>query len=207
MNLVSTDRNGVKLHCRIHQNLLRTFTLFSVQPWESLLRKLRVCLLVSLRLFGLNLGSFPVTVEHVDSNDIFSVYEWLARDELISGHKHDGIISLEKACKGSGMVFDPSTSIGDNPSKWKLLQLACMANAISEEERSEYLVDLDDEVQGALLLYLSSHNNPSLLVAHRALLLAGKWSNDVSRIGGAVTICNFTQDSYPLLPIIENQAV
>lgn len=146
----------------------------------------------------MNLGSFPVTVEHVDSNDIFSIYEWLARDELISGHKHDSIISLEMACKGSGMVFDPSTSIGDNPSKWKLLQLACLANAISEEERSEYLVDFDDEVQGALLLYISSHNNPSLLVAHRALLLAGKWSNDVSRIRGTVTISSLTQDSYTL---------
>jgi hypothetical protein len=130
----------------------------------------------------MNLGTFPITVENVESNDIFSIYEWVARDELTSSHKHDAIVSLEKTCKGSGLAFDPSTSIGDNPSRWKVLQLACLANAISEEERAEYLVDSDDDVQGALLLYLSSHNNPSLLVAHRALLLAGYWKNNVRKI-------------------------
>lgn len=150
-----------------------------VHPWETLLRKIRVCLFVSLRLYGMNLGTFPITVENVESNDTFSVYEWVARDELISGHKHAVIVALEKTCKGSGIAFDPSTSVGDNPLRWKLLQLACLATAISEEERAEYLVDFDDNVQGALLLYLGSHNNPSLLVAHRALLLAGKWKNEV----------------------------
>jgi len=165
---------------------LKTFGKISrdacVHPWETLLRKIRVCLFVSLRLYGMNLGTFPITVENVESNDTFSVYEWVARDELISGHKHAVIVALEKTCKGSGIAFDPSTSVGDNPLRWKLLQLACLATAISEEERAEYLVDFDDNVQGALLLYLGSHNNPSLLVAHRALLLAGKWKNEPSNL-------------------------
>jgi hypothetical protein len=145
----------------------------AVKPWNELLRKLRVCLLVSLRLNGVNLGAFPVTVSNVEANDIFSVYEWLARDELTMSHTHEEIVFLENACRVSGLGFDPSSEAGDSPGRWKMLQQACLAAAISEEEREEFLLDMNDDDQlGALLLYLGHYNNPALLVAHRALLLA-----------------------------------
>lgn len=148
----------------------------AVNPWTELLRKLRVCLLVSLRLNGVNLGPFPITVNNVEAKDIFSVYEWLARDELTMSHTHKEIVSLEHACRFSGLVFDPSSEAGDNPGRWKMLQQACLAAAISEEEREEFMLDMNDDDQlGALLLYLSHYNNPALLVAHRALLLARQW--------------------------------
>jgi hypothetical protein len=153
----------------------------AVKPWNDLLRKLRVCQLVSLRLNGMNLGAFPITVSNVEAKDIFSVYEWLARDELTMSHKQEEIVSLENACKGSSLVFDPSSEAGDHPGRWKMLQQACLAAAISEEEREEYLLDLNDDDQlGALLLYLSQYNNPAVLVAHRALLLARQWVHKVS---------------------------
>lgn len=154
----------------------------AVAPWEELLRKLRVCLLLSLRLFGVALGPFPITVSNIDAGDIFSLYELVARDELSSSCAHAEIVSLEKACKNSGFSFDPSSSLGDDPSRWKALQHACIASAISEEERAEYLVEFETDVQGALLLYLSQFNDPSILCAHRALLLAQKWIEQPNRI-------------------------
>jgi hypothetical protein len=61
-----------------------------------------------------------------------------------------------------------------------MLQQACLAAAISEEEREEFLLDMNDDDQlGALLLYLSQYNNPAILVAHRALLLARQWVEKV----------------------------
>lgn len=146
-----------------------------VNDWKSMLRKLRVCLLVSLRMHGTRLAA-PVTVDNVNQADIFSVYEWLARDELSMSHTHEEIVSLEKACSMSSYSFDPSMPDGDGPSRFKMLQNSCLSAAISEEERAEYLVDFDDDDRfGALLLFLSNHNEPKILAAHRALLLASEW--------------------------------
>lgn len=148
-----------------------------VKKWDQLLRKLRVCLLVSLRLKGVRVGTFPITVEYVEQGDIFSVYEWLAHDELAMSHNHKEITTLEEACKLSGISFDPSTEAGDATNRFEMLQNACLSAALSEEERSEYLVDFDDDDKlGALLLFLKSHNEPTLLVAHRALILSSTWS-------------------------------
>jgi hypothetical protein len=125
------------------------------------------------------IGTFPITVQYVDKGDIFSVYEWLAHDELAMSHTHKEIISLEEACKVSGLSFDPSTEQGDVTNRFEMLQNACISAALSEEERAEYLVDFDDDDKlGALLLFLRSHNEPKLLVAHRALLLASIWSQN-----------------------------
>jgi hypothetical protein len=163
---------------------------YAVKQWDQLLRKLRVCLLVSLRLKGVRIGTFPITVNYVEKGDIFSVYEWLAHDELAMSHKHKEIVMLEEACKVSGISFDPSTAAGDVSSRFEMLQNACLSAALSEEERTEYLVDFDDDDKlGALLLYLKSHNEPKLLVAHRALLLASTWSqnpHDLEILGNAL---------------------
>ena len=148
-----------------------------MKKWDQLLRKLRVCLLVSLRLKNVRIGTFPITVNYIDQGDIFSVYEWLAFDELAMSHKHKEITTLEEACKVSGISFDPSTEAGDATNRFEMLQNACLSAALSEEERSEYLVDFDDDDKlGALLLFLKSHNEPKLLVAHRALILSSIWS-------------------------------
>jgi hypothetical protein len=146
--------------------------------WEVLLRRLRVCLLVSLRLKEVRNGPIPLSVQHVNTEGMFSVYEWVARDELSVSHHHEEILSLEMACKNSSYVFDPSLSAGDDPSRFKVLQDACLALAITEEERAEFLVDHVSEDSGALLLFLSSHNEPVILAAHRALLLAAEWSRE-----------------------------
>lgn len=137
---------------------------------------------MSLRLKKIPLGPFPITVKNVESPDIFSVYQWVAHDELLLSHKQEEIATLERACAGSGLVFDPCSPAGDNPARWKLLQQASLAVAITEEERAEYLVDIEDDIQGALLLYLSNHNNPAVLVAHRALLLAGYWLEEPEKL-------------------------
>lgn len=148
-----------------------------VNDWKSMLRKLRVCLLVALRMHGKRLAA-PVTIDNVNNPEIFSVYEWLARDELSMSHNNEEIISLEKACSISGYSFDPSLPDGDGPSRFKMLQNSCLSAAISEDERAEYLVDFDEDDRfGALLLFLSSYNEPKILAAHRALLLAMEWGS------------------------------
>jgi hypothetical protein len=148
-----------------------------VNDWKSILRKLRICLLVSLRLHGKRMAA-PISIDNINQPDIFSVYEWLARDELSMSHNHEEIVSLEKACSISSYSFDPSSPEGDGPSRFKMLQSSCLAAAISEEERAEYLVDFHDEDRfGALLLFISSHNAPKILAAHRSLLLAFEWGS------------------------------
>ena len=113
----------------------------------------------------------------------FSVFEWLARDELSMSSNHDEIVTLENACRLSSHAFDPSTAEGDDPARIQILQKACLSASISEEQRSEFLVDFDDgERLGALLLYLKHHNRADVLVAHRALLLAAMWGREPSRL-------------------------
>ena len=151
-----------------------------VDAWIMLLRKLRVCLLVSLRMHGKRLTA-PVTIDNVEQPDIFSVYEWLARDELTVGQSHEEIVSLEQTCSISSHAFDPSTEEGDGPSRFKVLQSSCLAASISEDERAEYLVDVDRfEV---LLLFLSKFNRPMLLAAHRALIEALDWGATPINLG------------------------
>jgi hypothetical protein len=67
-----------------------------IRPWENLMRKLRVCLLVSLRLSGDvdSLGGFnPMTVRSVSKPDTFSAYAWIARDELTLSHENEVLVS------------------------------------------------------------------------------------------------------------------
>jgi len=87
--------------------------------WDNLLRKLRVCLLVSLRLYGKPLGACPISIKSVEKDGNFSVFEWLARDELTMSHKQEEINSLEVACRMSNRAFDPSKPEGDGQNNWK----------------------------------------------------------------------------------------
>lgn len=156
-----------------------------VNRWDQLLRQLRVCLLVSLRLYGMPLGACPLSIKAVEKDDNFSVFEWLANDEILTSHKQDEIVSLENACRISSRAFDPSTAAGDDPARVKLLQKSCLVSAVSESERAEQALKVDnddDEQLGALLLYMKPHNIPGLLVPHRALLLASKWGRMPERL-------------------------
>ena len=67
----------------------------SIRPWEIFLRRLRVCLLVSLRLSGeVDSGGFnPLTVSSVSKPDTFSTYAWVARDELSLSHDNQVLVS------------------------------------------------------------------------------------------------------------------
>jgi len=158
----------------------RVWTSEVIEPWDRLLRKLRVCLLIRLRLHNMPLGSFPITVKHVEDPEIFSIHEWVARDELAMSHLHEEIVSLEKATAISSVVLDPSNEAADE--QWQMIQHACLSSAVSDQERAEYLVGMEVNLQGALLLYLSNHNNPPILVAHRALLIAQMWLETPKRL-------------------------
>ena len=69
----------------------------SIRPWELLLRRLRVCLLVSLRLSGdVDSGGFnPLTVSSVSKPGTFSTYAWIAKDELTLSHENQVLVSLD----------------------------------------------------------------------------------------------------------------
>lgn len=133
--------------------------------WSKLLRKLRVCLLVSLRLKEERLGDSPLTVLTVEAEDFFSVYDWLARDEINLSTDNKVTQHLEHACEGSSFAFDPSLREGDSSKKCQVLQNSC-------------LFGVDDDVPGdetPLLLFMRKFNEPNRLVAHRSLLLAKRW--------------------------------
>ena len=172
---VATDYEG-KTYGKVDRSKI-------ISRWDILLRQLRVCLLVSLRLHGRSLGACPISVKSIDRVDNFSVFEWLARDELAMSHKQEEISSLEIACQISSRAFDPSKQEGDGKNRWKTVQRSCLTAALGESERSEYLVDFDDDERlGALHLFLRPHNKPELLVPHRALLLASEWGREPSRL-------------------------
>jgi len=128
-------------------------------PWDQLLRKLRVLQLVSLRLYNVLSNQFPLTISNVEAGDIFSVYHWLAKDELLQSHRQDDIVALEQSIRMSDKSFNPSTARGDSASHWKALQKFCIAGSSRD----------------SLLLYFPDHNQPMKLAAHRALLLGGMW--------------------------------
>ena len=136
--------------------------------WEGLLRKLRVCLLATLRLNGHQLGAMPLSVYNLEVENEFSVYEWLARDELAISHRHEEIFIIEEACRMSTYSFDPSTEQADDPSRVSTIQKACLA-------KGETVLEGDDMGGTSLLLYFPHHNNSMMLAAHRSLLLASSW--------------------------------
>jgi hypothetical protein len=167
--------------------------------WACLLRKLRVCLLVSFRMHGVRRAA-PITVANVDDPKLFSVYEWLARDELSVSIHHDEVALLENACIMSSHGFDPSLPEGDGPAKFKVLQGSCLAAIISEEERAEYLVDIDR--YGILLLFLMNFRNQTLLAAHRAILLGADFGANPSRLElmeACIEALKFFEGTHPAL--------
>mmetsp|Transcript_36687 Transcript_36687/g.56173 ORF Transcript_36687/g.56173 Transcript_36687/m.56173 type:complete len:438 (-) Transcript_36687:1332-2645(-) len=152
----------------------------AVKPWDILLRKLRVCMLVTLRLYGAPFGPLAVTVRNIEEENAFSIYEWIARDELSVSHKQDEVVALEAVCRSNRRTFCPSLPEGDDVARWKLLQKACRVKAAEGERISKFLMSDDVEQSGPLLLYFKHFNQPIMLVAHRALLLGGKWGQEVS---------------------------
>eukprot|EP00523_Entomoneis_sp_CCMP467_P004419 CAMPEP_0168749498 /NCGR_PEP_ID=MMETSP0724-20121128/16748_1 /TAXON_ID=265536 /ORGANISM="Amphiprora sp., Strain CCMP467" /LENGTH=1442 /DNA_ID=CAMNT_0008797411 /DNA_START=144 /DNA_END=4472 /DNA_ORIENTATION=- len=133
---------------------------------DSLLRKLRMCLLVSLRLYGEDLAPFPLSVKSLETETDFSVSKWLALDELSLSQNHEEIVTLEVACGLSNHSFDPMSAEADEHEKFSLLQKLCLDRE----------VQLDHTAQnGSLLLFLASFNEPRVLAAHRLLLLSFKW--------------------------------
>lgn len=144
--------------------------------WDKLLRRIRVCLLVSLRFHNTRLGACPLSVRNVESEDAFSVYEWLARDEIATSRDHGEISHLEKACALSGHSFDPSLEEGDGLSRFKVLQKACLRAQFDDIKKREHRTDSSEKDGGSLLLFFKNYNNPSLLAAHRSLLLSSEWT-------------------------------
>lgn len=143
-----------------------------MKPWEVLLRKLRVCLLISLRLYGKPIGPLPITISNVEEG-LFSIYEWIARDLLSFSHNQLEIAAFVIAAKGSVLTFHPSTNYGDEISHWKMLQKSCEMHSLQ--------CPTDTSQPGPLLFFLNHYNNPLKLAAHRALLLGQEWGRDVSK--------------------------
>jgi hypothetical protein len=148
-----------------------------IRPWEELLHKLRVCLLVSLRLAGDVSpmgGVSPMTVKTVSQPDVFSTYAWIARDELSLSHDNQVIMALESACLSSSVAFYPSTVDGDTLSNKNSVLQSCSYRPSSALRNPSGLID--DSHSRPLLFYLKDHANcTSHLAAHRALILGGLW--------------------------------
>jgi hypothetical protein len=152
----------------------------AVAPWDSLLRKLRVCLIFTLRLYSENLGPIPVsiqTIEEEKGNDVFSVFQWIARDELTYAHKQGDISSFEQGFSTILTTFDPSLPEGDVMTNVKLI-VQTNNQARNENECDLGTVLKTREPPWPLLCYFSQFNRPTELAAHRALLLADKWGRE-----------------------------
>ena len=150
----------------------------AVKPWDELLRKLRVCLLISYRLIDFHTGQFPINPRNVEDGSMFSVYQWLAQDEIMISHKQDEIASMEFACRTSIQAFHPFHPDADSASRWKLLQSGCVGFAKKTVARSSKLVNNTEG--GPLLLYFRNHIHSIKLAAHRALVLSGVWGQKVN---------------------------
>ena len=142
-----------------------------MKPWEELLRKLRVCLLVSLRLNGKPTGPLPITVSNVESGE-FSIYEWIARDLFSFSHNQLEIEALEIASASSNISFHPSSVDGDKTERWKMVQDSCKTKSLH--------CPTNESQSGPLLFFLKHYNHSRQLAAHRALLLGQQWGRDVS---------------------------
>ncbi|KAL7551043.1 hypothetical protein ACHAWF_014247, partial [Thalassiosira exigua] len=153
----------------------RITQLESIGPWENLLRKLRVCLLVSFRLSGeidsLGAGD-PMTVSSVSRSDIFSVFHWIARDELTLSHENQVLLALESACLSSSEYFYPSAAEADHAQNTETIFRSCRHRGSSLQPTG-----LTDEANSRpLLFYLKDHAPfSSHLAANRALTLASMW--------------------------------
>jgi hypothetical protein len=153
----------------------------AVLPWDKILRKIRLCLLVSLRLGEGERNPIPITVANIEAGDVFSVFQWIARDQLTLSHKQEELENVEIACRTSRLKLHPSLPECDSPFKWKILQGASKAhrNSGSGERASLFFFTEKADQPGPLLLYLSQFNLPIELAAHRALLLGEKWGKEV----------------------------
>jgi len=150
----------------------------SVLPWENLLRNLRLCLLVCLRLTGdvSPTGAVnPFTVKSVNQPDVFSTYAWIARDELSLSHDNQVLLALESACLSSSEAFYPSSIDGDTVTHKRSILESCSCHRPSSSLRNPTGLTNDDHSR-PLIFYLKDHANyPAHLAAHRALILAGLW--------------------------------
>ena len=148
-----------------------------VRPWEDLLRKLRVCLLVTLRLGGdVNPigGLNPMTVASVSRPDIFSVFCWIARDELTISHDNQTIVALEIACLSSSEAFYPSTNDGDSVEHKETIFQSCSSPRQLTLNNPSGLSN--DTHSRSLLFYLKDYARfTTHLAANRALILASMW--------------------------------
>ena len=150
----------------------------STRPWEEVLRKLRVCLLVSLRLGG-DVNPFgginPLTVSSVSRPDIFSAYSWIARDELTLSHDNQVVMALEIACLSSSEAFYPSTSDGDTTQHKETMFESCRCPRQLTLNNPTGL-GTNDTHSRTLLFYLKDHARfTAHLAANRALILAKMW--------------------------------
>ena len=142
-----------------------------------MLRKIRTCLLISLRLCGINIGALPITVSTINAGDTFSIYQFIAHDELSLTHKTMEVVELELACIASPFAFAPSLEEADAISNFQMLHTSCV-----ERHKLKNLCP-DDAIGPAPLLFFLQHYYDSLkLASHRALLLAQKWGREVSYI-------------------------
>ena len=136
-----------------------------------------MCLLISLRLDGIQTGALPVTVSHVNAGDIFSIHQFIAHDELSITNDSDKIAALEMACFENPIVCNPSLVDGDEAIDWKLLQAACRERDNPDDSRLQL-----EAGPAPLLIFLLHYFDPVNLASHRALILAQKWGRDVSQI-------------------------
>jgi len=96
--------------------------------------------------------SFPITVDNVEDGTIFSIFEWIAQDELRITHNQEELLSLEKICESIKDI--------DHEGKCRAMQQACV-------EGSSKI--------SPLLYFLRHYNSKPFLAAHRALILADMW--------------------------------
>lgn len=136
-----------------------------LRPWEELLRKLRVCQMVRLRLHDEVIGAFPITVDNVDKGK-FSVYQWIARDLLKFSHNQKELASLEMASITSTTSFFPSSLEGDEPSRRQIIQNCCKKQTqLSQPSET-------------LLHFMNHFGNLKKIATHRALLLSREWGKN-----------------------------
>jgi len=155
----------------------------SVRPWEEMLRKLRVSLLVSCRLDGdVNpIGmSDPMTIKNVSRLDMFSAYTWIARDELSNSNDDQVTVATEVACLSSSEAFYPSTVDGDTAENKETMFKSCNNFHLLTPANID---TIRRDNSRSLLFYMKDHAQfPAHLAANRALILSSMWGKSPQSI-------------------------
>lgn len=148
-----------------------------LKPWNRILRKLRICLLCSLRLYDVLHGAVTVTVSTLADANLISIYQWIAYDELQIADTDCNITQLEEYILNNPTAFHPFEEAGDSILNVKIVQNGCI-----NRRNITNILSPKETLSGSLLSCFTNYNNSDMCASHRALVRTSSWAREPSTL-------------------------